>query len=164
MRIPLLALLLMLPTLSQAAGWCLVLDERESCRFSTAEDCYKTARFQGGSCRPNYKSVGVISDRGDWCVITADSKNCSYNVRQQCLYAARRINGGCVENVEKSLAEEAAGIEASQAGTCDLDCQLKEASLAAGGATTEQMQVDGLGDSDLGAGSATEGLGSDKLE
>ncbi len=99
----LLTLLLMFPAISQAGPWCLIRDENENCRFKLANDCYiAVAHSTGGSCRPNYKEMGVSGD-AQWCLVSAQFRRCNYRFKTACIREARAVNGGCVENIEKAL-------------------------------------------------------------
>jgi hypothetical protein len=103
MRKILLTLLLMFPAISQAGPWCLVRDEIVNCKFLLANDCYEAvANSTGGSCRPNYREMGVQGE-AQWCLVTAQFRRCTYSFKTSCIRAARTVNGGCVENLELAL-------------------------------------------------------------
>ncbi|MCP4929967.1 MAG: hypothetical protein GY918_13005 [Gammaproteobacteria bacterium] len=107
MRKILLTLLLLFPMVSQAAPWCLVIDENERCQFRSADACYAAASKRGGSCRENYK---ILGSKGNypWCLVTSQYRSCIYWSQDDCLRDARSENGGCVDNfdlaIEKTLA------------------------------------------------------------
>jgi hypothetical protein len=108
MRKLLIILLLLFPVVTQAAAWCLVLDEVENCRYGTAEACYSRAAAFGGYCRENARALGLRGDK-QWCVVSASGRNCNYLGQRRCHNAARQLNGGCVENTEALLENKRKG-------------------------------------------------------
>jgi hypothetical protein len=120
-----LTLLLLCPALAQAGQWCLVIDETEFCDFVKPEPCYRAAANRGGSCRPNYKTVGA-SGGNRWCIVTATSKNCVHRFKLRCVNEARSIKGaGCVENIDLILRSSREG-GAADGGKCDnIECEIR---------------------------------------
>ena len=55
-----------------------------------------------GSCRENYREVGMIGG-GRYCVVTSKFRRCQYRNRDRCVRAALAVDGGCVENIERAL-------------------------------------------------------------
>lgn len=128
MRKILLSLLLIIPAVSQASPWCLVVDENESCGFSTAEACYAVANVSGGFCRANYKTMGNKGAQ-KWCVVTATYRSCSYANKEPCLNAARAVDGGCVANLDRKLRAAQGASAAATAAKCedgDVSCDVQK--------------------------------------
>jgi len=116
----------LLPSLGLAAPWCFIKDEKENCRFYTAEQCYDFTVKGGGTCKPNPREFGVRGG-APWCVITAGARDCGFRSKSSCLAVARSLgptNAGCVRNTELDLKRRAAGqdrIASCSAG--DQDCE-----------------------------------------
>jgi len=140
MRQLLLISFLLFPVITLADGksaWCLIKDERELCRYNTAEACYNHVATQGGFCRENPRILGMSGTKR-WCVVSASGRNCNVSGHRQCLNYARAINAGCVENTEQAIARERSAegfrVGSSEGGGVSLTEEL-EAALREGSAS-----------------------------
>ena len=94
-----------------AEPWCYVKDEKESCRYYSAEQCYEITVKNGGSCKPNPRELGARGG-APWCIMTASSRDCGFRSKTSCLAVARELGptvAGCVRNTERDLARRARG-------------------------------------------------------
>ena len=128
MRTLISLLFFILPSIALADPWCLVRDEKTQCIFATSTACYDAVARQGGSCRENYREVG-IRGTAPYCVVTATYRRCVHRSRQRCLDIAREAGGGCVKNVERDLELASRNKRVGATRDCeDLACELNEAS------------------------------------
>ena len=141
MRVLYLALLLLAPGIALAAPWCLVRDENEYCNYDTADSCYRVVSREGGSCRQNYREIGLRGG-APWCVVTSLYRRCIYYGKTSYLSVARSENGGCVRNVEKDLELAAKNKRQGASSDCeDISCELQQASRSAAPGTNQDQVV-----------------------
>jgi hypothetical protein len=87
-----------------SGGYCLRIDQKESCRFSSMEECNKTAAFTGGYCADNYR-LYTSSGGKRYCLADRFGTRCIYNSRSRCVNAAGRKGAegaACVDNYRLS--------------------------------------------------------------